>query len=54
MSLQVYSWFLGVYKVSKFVGVVGYIMLLLEMAGGSVLLRMLFPPGFAIDLIWCV
>lgn len=51
---QVYGWFLGVYKVSKFVGVIGYVMLLFEMLGGAILLRLLFPAGFSIDLIWWV
>uniref|UniRef100_A0A7S3QMI0 RING-type domain-containing protein n=1 Tax=Dunaliella tertiolecta TaxID=3047 RepID=A0A7S3QMI0_DUNTE len=49
---RVYSWFLGVYKASKLIGVVGYLMVLVEMLGGSVLLRLLFPPGFWLDLIW--
>lgn len=51
---QVYSWFLGVYKVSKIVGIAGYVMLLMEMFGASALLRLLFPQGLSIDLIWWV
>ena len=35
-------------------GVAGYLMLLCEMMGAGVLLRMVLPQGFAIDLIWCV
>jgi len=50
----VYTWFLGVYKASKIVGMVGYVMLLIEMLGGAAVLQLLFPKGFAIDLIWCV
>lgn len=51
--MQVYSWFLGVYKLSKVVGVVGYGLLLCELLGLGPLLRMLLPQGLAMDLVWC-
>ena len=49
---QVYSYFLGVYKVSVAVGVAGYALVILEIAGGGVFLRSAFTPLFPFMLLW--
>ncbi|KXZ56725.1 hypothetical protein GPECTOR_1g653 [Gonium pectorale] len=49
---QVYTFFLGVYKASKVVGVTGYCMVLAELFGMGPLLHLLLPRDFAIDLVW--
>ena len=49
---QVYSYFLGVYKVSVAVGMAGYALVILEIAGGGVFLRSAFTPLFPFMLLW--
>eukprot|EP00195_Chlamydomonas_chlamydogama_P012155 CAMPEP_0202897870 /NCGR_PEP_ID=MMETSP1392-20130828/6528_1 /ASSEMBLY_ACC=CAM_ASM_000868 /TAXON_ID=225041 /ORGANISM="Chlamydomonas chlamydogama, Strain SAG 11-48b" /LENGTH=379 /DNA_ID=CAMNT_0049583633 /DNA_START=134 /DNA_END=1273 /DNA_ORIENTATION=- len=49
---KVYAWFLGVYKISKFIGVAGYILLLCEMLGLGLVMRKFIPKDLAIDLVW--
>ncbi len=49
---QVYSWFLATYRVSVFVGIIGYIMLLTEFLGMGPLLNLVLPRGTSLDLVW--
>lgn len=42
---QVYAWFLGTYKVSVFVGMCGYFLLVLDMFGVGLLLARYVEPG---------
>lgn len=49
---QVYSWFLGAYRVSLFVGLAGYAMFILELLGLGPVIRLVLPPGIALDLVW--
>lgn len=49
---HVYRWFLGVYKVSKVLGITGYVLLLMELFGVGMLLRPILPPDLALDLVW--
>lgn len=51
-ALQVYAFFLGVFNASKAVGVLGYILVVVEMFTGP-MLRMLLPPGTSLLLLWC-
>jgi RING finger protein 121 len=48
----VYSWFLGVYVVSRAVGIAGYVLLILDMFGVGLLLSWLLPPGTSLLLLW--
>lgn len=43
--LQVYAWFLGTYKVSVFVGMCGYFLLVLDMFGVGLLMARYVEPG---------
>ncbi|GAX79188.1 hypothetical protein CEUSTIGMA_g6628.t1 [Chlamydomonas eustigma] len=52
MPRRVYSWFLGVYRVSTVLGVGGYGLLLSEAFGLAPLTRLLLPQGFSLDLLW--
>jgi RING finger protein 121 len=49
---QVYSFFLGVYKVSRTLGIIGYIFMLVEALGAGVLLSWALPQGTSIDCLW--
>lgn len=49
---RVYSWFLGVYRVSKVMGIVGYILLVVEGTGAGVFLRTFLPKDIALDMLW--
>ncbi|GFR41018.1 hypothetical protein Agub_g1450 [Astrephomene gubernaculifera] len=49
---RVYTFFLGLYRVCKVVGVTGYAFVLAEMFGLGPLLHLLFPKDLAIDLVW--
>ncbi|PNW85410.1 hypothetical protein CHLRE_03g185100v5 [Chlamydomonas reinhardtii] len=49
---QVYTFFLGIYKASKIVGVTGYCMVLAELFGMGPLLHLLLPKDLPIDLVW--
>ncbi|GIL42988.1 hypothetical protein Vafri_801 [Volvox africanus] len=49
---QVYTFFLGVYKVSKVVGVAGYCLVLAEVFGLGPLLHLVLPRDLPIDLVW--
>ncbi len=42
-AAQVYTWFLGSYKVSLAMGMCGYVLLILEMFGAGPLLNLVFP-----------
>lgn len=43
--MQVYAWFLGTYKLSVFVGMTGYFLLVLDMFGVGLLLARYVEPG---------
>lgn len=47
-----YTFFLGIYKASKIVGVTGYCMVLAELFGMGPLLHLLLPKDLPIDLVW--
>ena len=49
---QVYSYFLGVYKVSVAVGLAGYALLILEVCGMGPFLRKALEPIAAFMLLW--
>eukprot|EP00879_Flechtneria_rotunda_P021404 GHRR01022561.1.p1 GENE.GHRR01022561.1~~GHRR01022561.1.p1 ORF type:complete len:231 (+),score=50.92 GHRR01022561.1:172-864(+) len=49
---QVYGWFLAAYKVSVFVGMMGYILLVLDMFGVGLLLAKVVEPGLSVMLLW--
>ncbi|KAK9815596.1 hypothetical protein WJX72_006534 [[Myrmecia] bisecta] len=49
---KVYAWFLGLYKLSVFVGAAGYVLLVLEMTGIGMLLRPVLPQTTAVLLVW--
>jgi hypothetical protein len=52
VACQVYTWFLGVYWVSRTVGIAGYVLLILDMFGVGLLLSWLLPPGTSLLLLW--
>jgi phosphopentomutase len=45
LLLQVYAWFLATYKVSVFVGMCGYFLLVLDMFGVGLLMARYVEPG---------
>lgn len=47
-----YTWFLGVYKVSIALGITAYILILLEMFGIGLLLSWLIPKDLSILMLW--
>jgi RING finger protein 121 len=49
---QVYSFFLGMFRVSKVIGVVGYVLVLLEIFGLGPVMRYVLPKDLALDLVW--
>ncbi|PNH12443.1 RING finger protein [Tetrabaena socialis] len=49
---QVYTFFLGVFRVSKIIGVIGYCLVLSEMMGMGPLWQLLLPKDLSIDLVW--
>jgi RING finger protein 121 len=49
---RVYAWFLGVFAVSRAIGVAGYVMVLLEVFGAAPLLALVFPPGTSLTLLF--
>lgn len=49
---KVYSWFLTVHKVGTFVGISGYVMLVVEMFGLHDLMEHILPKGTALLLLW--
>lgn len=49
---RVYGWFIGVYKVSTFLGFTGYVLILLEVFGLGELMRFILPKGFSLLLLW--
>ena len=49
---QVYSYFLGVYKISVGVGLAGYALLIMEMCGMGPFLRHALEPIAAFMLLW--
>lgn len=49
---QVYSFFLGMFRVSKVIGVVGYVLVLLEIFGLGPVMRLVLPKDLALDLVW--
>ncbi|EFJ52149.1 hypothetical protein VOLCADRAFT_120375 [Volvox carteri f. nagariensis] len=49
---QIYTFFLGVYRASKVVGVVGYCLVLAEVFGMGPLLHLVLPKDLPIDLVW--
>lgn len=50
-----YSWFLGLYKVSVAAGMSGYLLLILEVFGVGLLLRPLgVPASLSLLMVWCV
>ena len=51
-TIQVYSYFLGVYKVSVAVGLAGYALLILEGCGMGFFLRKALEPLAAFMLLW--
>ena len=51
--LQVYTFFLAVYKVAWTLGVAGYVLLVLDLFGvGLLLTTMGAPPGLSLILLW--
>ena len=46
--MQIYRWFLGAFKTSVAVGIVGYALLILQILSAGAL----FDPGLAIILVW--
>eukprot|EP00197_Chlamydomonas_leiostraca_P006834 CAMPEP_0202877280 /NCGR_PEP_ID=MMETSP1391-20130828/30388_1 /ASSEMBLY_ACC=CAM_ASM_000867 /TAXON_ID=1034604 /ORGANISM="Chlamydomonas leiostraca, Strain SAG 11-49" /LENGTH=253 /DNA_ID=CAMNT_0049559283 /DNA_START=373 /DNA_END=1134 /DNA_ORIENTATION=- len=49
---KVYTWFLSIHKVSRTIGVVGYVMMLGEVLGLGPLFRLVLPPDTAMTLVW--
>ena len=49
---NVYKWFLGVFRTSVYVGLTGYIVLLVDILSGGILLAPLVESGFSLLLIW--
>jgi RING finger protein 121 len=52
MLVQVYTWFLGAYKISTAIGMTGYIMLICEIFGLGIVFDLILPKGTSILLIW--
>lgn len=52
ITVQVYTFFLGVYRASKVVGVLGYCLVLAEVFGLGPLLHFVLPRDLPIDLVW--
>ena len=50
--VQVYSYFLGIYKVSVGVGIAGYALLVLEFCGIGTFLRPAIAPSACLMLLW--
>ena len=50
--LKVYSYFLGVYKISVGVGLAGYALLILEVCGMGPFFRHALEPIAAVMLLW--
>ena len=50
--MQVYSYFLGIYKVSVGVGIAGYALLVLEFCGIGAFLRPALAPTACLMLLW--
>ena len=50
--MQVYSYFLGIYKVSVGVGIAGYALLVLEFCGIGAFLRPAVAPTACLMLLW--
>ena len=50
--MQVYSYFLGIYKVSVGVGIAGYALLVLEFCGVGAFLRPAVAPTACLMLLW--
>lgn len=48
----VYSFFLGIYRVSRTIGVIGYSILLFEALGAGELIALVLPRGTSIDALW--
>ena len=49
---QVYSFFLGIFRVCKIIGVAGYVLVLLEIFGLGPVMRLVLPKDLALDLVW--
>lgn len=47
-----YTFFLGIYRVSKVVGVAGYCLVMAELFGAGPLMHMVLPRDLAIDMVW--
>ena len=52
LPVQVYSYFLGIYKVSVGVGIAGYALLVLEFCGIGAFLRPALAPTACLMLLW--
>ena len=52
LPVQVYSYFLGIYKVSVGVGIAGYALLVLEFCGIGTFLRPALAPTACLMLLW--
>ena len=52
LPVQVYSYFLGIYKVSVGVGIAGYALLVLEFCGVGAFLRPAIAPTACLMLLW--
>lgn len=48
----VYGWFLGVFRISKLTGQIGYVLLITEMLGAKPLLDMILPQGASLIVLW--
>eukprot|EP00798_Chlamydomonas_sp_ICE-L_P023183 gene23183-30395_t len=48
----VYGFFISVYRISRTIGIIGYVLLVMEMMGAGPLFAMIMPKGTTLILVW--